>query len=730
MTNPMDFEKELNPAQLEAVMTTDGPVLVIAGAGSGKTRTIVYRLARLVSLGVDPASILLLTFTRKAAQEMLHRAGYLLSAHPDGAQSLAAVSGGTFHAFAFSVLRRHSRAAGFEAGFTIMDRPDAEDVVAKVKDQLGLGKGDRSFPKKGTVCELISKARNKETDVPGVLQREAYHLLPHADDLAEIATGYHDFKRAHGLLDYDDLLFMLEKLLRENEELRAFYQSQFRYLMVDEYQDTNLVQARLTALLAGERGNIMAVGDDAQSIYAFRGANVENILHFPRIFPGTKIIKLERNYRSTQPILSLTNAILKNAGEKFDKTLFTERQDGGLPELVRPFSDMTQAKLAVAKVKELAGRYPLHEIAVLFRAGYQSFSLEVELNKAGVPFQKFGGQKFSEAAHIKDAVAYLRVLHNPGDLPGWLRILAFVPKVGPKTANLIFEAVQKGDHAYLDKQTGKSPALLALFNFLDAARAMEKNPAQLLERVVAFHAPLLMDKYPDDYPRRQTGLEQLVQIAAGYHSLEAFLADMVIEDPEQDRKAAKEDHLVLSTVHSSKGLEWSAVLLIDLVDERFPSRHALSRAEDMEEERRLLYVACTRARDHLSLFAPETLYSRQNGGCATAMQSVFLRELPPGLSRELRESIAGGLSAARSGPDSCFPSFAASGRANASPGPLAAAPQPPSAPRTAPQKLGYCTHKVFGRGKIVADLGGGKVKINFPGFGLKVILSDYIQMEE
>jgi len=722
----MDFEKELNPAQLEAVMTTEGPVLVIAGAGSGKTRTIVYRLARLVSQGVDPASILLLTFTRKAAQEMLHRAGYLLSSNPDGAASLAAVAGGTFHAFAFSVLRRHARLAGYDAGFTIMDRPDAEDVAAKVRDQLGLGKGDRSFPKKGTVCELISKARNKETDVPGVLQREAYHLLPHAADLEQIAEGYHAFKRDHGLLDYDDLLFMLERLLRENAELRAYYQEQFRYLMVDEYQDTNLVQARLTALLTGEGGNIMAVGDDAQSIYAFRGANVENILQFPRIFPGTKIIKLEQNYRSTQPILTLTNAILKNAGEKFDKTLFTNREDGKDPELVRPFSDMTQAKLAVAKIRELANLYPLHEIAVLFRAGYQSFSLEVELNKAGLPFQKFGGQKFSEAAHIKDAVAYLRVLHNPGDLPGWLRILSFIPKVGPKTANQIFEAIQKGDHVYLAKQTGKSTPLQELFNFLDAARSMEKNPAQLLERVSAHHAPHLMEKYPDDYPRRQTGLEQLVQIAAGYHSLDAFLADMVIEDPEQDRKAAKEDHLVLSTVHSAKGLEWSAVLLIDLVDERFPSRHALSRPEDMEEERRLLYVACTRARDRLCLFAPETIYNRQNGGCATAMPSVFLRELPPGLTKEFRESIAGGISQARSGIDSCFPSFAATGGASAKPAPL----EPPSAPRQGAVKLGYCTHKVFGRGKIVADLGGGKVQINFPGFGLKVILADYIQMEE
>lgn len=718
----MDFEKDLNPAQLEAVRTTEGPVLVIAGAGSGKTRTIVYRLARLVSQGVDPASILLLTFTRKAAQEMLVRAGFLLGAGPEG---FSGVSGGTFHSFAYSLLRKHGRVAGFDAGFSVMDRPDAEDVVMRVKEQLGLGKGDRSFPKKGTVCELIGKARNKETDIHGVLQREAFHLLSYAEDLVRIDAGYAAFKEAHGLLDYDDLLFLLEKLLRDNEELRELYRSRFRYIMVDEYQDTNMVQARLVALLAGPTGNVMAVGDDAQSIYAFRGANVENILSFPRIFPGTKLIKLEQNYRSTQPILSLTNEILKNAGEKFEKTLFSDRAEGKIPEIARPFSDMTQAKMVALKVRELSALYPLHEIAVLFRAGYQSFPLEVECNKASIPFQKFGGQKFSDAAHIKDAVAYLRVLHNPGDLPGWLRILSFIPKVGPKTANRVFEAIQKGDHAFLSKSQEKTPQLRELFNFLDAARAMEKNPSQLLERVVGHHTPLLIDKYPDDYPRRQAGLEQLVQIAAAYHTLDGFLADMVIENPDEDRKKTKEDHLVLSTVHSSKGLEWSAVLIIDLVDERFPSRHALARAEDMEEERRLLYVACTRARDRLCLFAPETTYNRQNNGCVPAMPSVFIRELPRDLYEERRESISGGY-APRAAANACFPSMASSNRARPAPAPAPEA----GTPRADPKKLGYCTHKIFGRGKIVADLGAGKMQINFPGFGLKVILSEYLQLTD
>lgn len=719
----MDFERELNPAQRQAVTTTEGPVLVIAGAGSGKTRTIVYRLAHLVSQGVDPGAILLLTFTRKAAQEMLGRAGLLLALGPDG---ISGVSGGTFHAFAYATLRRHHAAAGFPDGFTILDQADAEDVLGQVRERLGIGKGDRSFPKRAAVLGLVSKARNKEAAIPDILAREAYHLLPHADDLNRMAEAYATFKAEHKLLDYDDLLFTLERMLRDTPDLADYYRARHRYIMVDEYQDTNRVQARLVRLLAPASQNVMAVGDDAQSIYAFRGATVENILDFPELFPGTTLIKLEENYRSTQPILTLTNAVLQNAGRKFEKHLFSSREDGPLPDLMRPFSDLTQAAMVAAKVRELSRTYPLHEIAVLFRAGYQSYPLEVELGKTGIPFQKYGGLKFSDAAHIKDALAYLRLVRNTADFPAWSRVLAFVPGIGPKTATKIFEAIQSGDRMVLEKMAAKSAQFRSLVEFLDTLRALPPDPAGLLTRVVEAYAPMLAEKYPDDYPRRQAGLEQLQQIGATYADLDAFLADLVIENPDADRRQAKEGHLVLSTVHSAKGLEWSAVLLIDLVDERFPSRHAMSRPEDLEEERRLLYVACTRARDYLGLFAPETVYQRQTGGCAPALPSLFIRELPHGLCTERRERLSGGASGSLA--VSC-PGLAATGTTRRAPSDPEHVP-PPSRPAVSPTALGYCRHKIFGRGKVIATLDGGKVRVNFPDFGPKVILADYLEMED
>ena len=731
----MDFARELNPAQLEAVSTTEGPVLVIAGAGSGKTRTVVYRLAHLVLKGVEPASILLLTFTRKAAQEMLTRAGLLLAL---GAQGISGVAGGTFHAFAFAALRRYSEAAGFPGGFTCLDAADCEDILGQCKDRLGLGKGDRSFPRKSAILGLLSKARNKELEVGDVIAREAFHLLPYAEAITSLGQAYGAFKAEHNLLDYDDLLFTLERLLADPAGPGALIRARHSHVMVDEYQDTNKVQARLTRLLAPQGGNVMAVGDDAQSIYAFRGASVDNILDFPSLFPGTKLIKLERNYRSTQPILNLTNAVLAGAGRKFEKHLFTTREDGPQPQCMRPFSDLTQASMVAAKVKELSATIPLHEIAVLFRAGYQSYALEVELGKAGIPFQKYGGQKFSEAAHIKDVLAYLRLARNTADFPAWSRVLAFVPGIGPKTATRIFEAIRAGDRAMLGKMAAKSGEFKALIEFLDALRALPPSPQELLAKVIEAYAPLLAEKYPDDYPRRQAGLDQLEQIAAAYADLDAFLADLVLENPDEDRKKAREGHLVLSTVHSSKGLEWSAVLIIDLVDERFPSRHALSRAEDLEEERRLLYVACTRARDYLGLFAPETLYQRQGGGCAPAMPSIFLRELPQGLLAERRERLGGSGAASFACPAPTAaggtPAFTRQPVRRATSAPLSAqlsAREDAPAPRPAPDPstLGYCHHKIFGRGKVIGILDDGKYRVNFPNFGPKVILAAFLEME-
>jgi DNA helicase-2/ATP-dependent DNA helicase PcrA len=773
----IDFAARLNPAQLEAVMTTEGPVLVIAGAGSGKTRTLVHRLARLVSLGVTPHSILLLTFTRKAAMEMLGRAEKLLG------MALGGVQGGTFHSFSFATLRRNPQAAGYPGALTIMDRGDAEEVLGHVLADLKIGKGDKSFPKKGFILELISKSRNKELEIADVLSREAYQLLPHLSALEEIADEYARYKLNHGLLDYDDMLFTLERALLDNPELLARLRAMHRYIMVDEYQDTNLVQARLVKLLAGSAGNVMAVGDDAQSIYAFRGANVENILSFPRIYEGTRVIRLEQNYRSTQPILDLTNAVLRQAKDRFDKSLFSERLDGPRPTLVKAYSDQTQARLCVERVRELKRRYLACEIAVLFRAGYQSYPLEIALNKEGIAFQKFGGLRFSEAAHVKDATAYLRVVHNPRDAVAFKRVLMLVDKIGEKTALKLAAAVREGEREYLAAQRKKNPGLDALFAFLEDLRADPGGPASMLERAVVHYTPVLMRQHPEDYPRRLAGLEQLSQIAQPYAHLEAFLADLALENPDEERKGVREEAVVLSTVHSSKGLEWPAVIILDLVDDRFPSRHALAKPEDLEEERRLLYVAMTRAKDDLALFVPGTVYNRAGGGSQPATPSLFVRELDKGLYEEKRESFSGqlvdasvqsgngGLGAScfggpPAGPggrfghsgsahdsffDSSGGSFAYSsggssggfaGDSSGGHSPRASfsrargdsladapAPSPLAGANGSSGQLGYCRHRIFGRGKVIADLGGGKCRVNFPGFGVKVILSEYLEME-
>ena len=702
----IDFENELNDAQREAVQTTEGPVLVIAGAGSGKTRTIVYRLAHLVEQGVDPAQILLLTFTRKAAQEMLFRAETILG------RPLTGTSGGTFHSFGYAVLRQNAQDLGFDAGFTLMDRADSENICKEVKDNLKLGKGDRSYPKKGTLLDMITKSRNKELTIEALLEKEAYHLSPYLEDFNEIAAGYARFKREHALVDYDDLLFHLDDLLTRNEPLRNQLQARYRYIMVDEYQDTNLVQARIVKHLAGNKGNVMAVGDDAQSIYAFRGANVANILEFPKIFEGSKIIRLEKNYRSVQPILDLTNEILKGAATKFDKTLYSDLKSDTLPEVVHPLSDQTQARLIVDQVLELGRKYMLHDVAVLFRAGYQSFPLEVALTRVGIDYQKFGGIRFHEAAHIKDVLAYLRLVRNPHDLLAWQRALDHIKGVGPKTVTKIYQAVHGRDEKYLGKMFKKHEMLKELFNELDVLRAMPPKPSAVLERILAFYQPILIEKYPDDYPKRQAGLEQLSQIAISYADMDQFLGDLSLDgDPDEEKR--KENAVVLSTVHSAKGLEWSAVIIIDLVEDRFPSRKAMQRAEDLEEERRLMYVACTRAKECLKLFVPGSVYNRASGMSDPTLPSPFVLELPGEIYARRTESYGGGL--------------------NHSEPSTQVAPEPedratPSAHKPNPAKFGFCRHKIFGKGKIIAQPEPNKFKVNFPGFGIKTIIGDYLEI--
>ena len=735
----------LNPAQLEAVTAPDGPVLVIAGAGSGKTRTIVHRLAWLAEQGVPASDMLLLTFTRKASREMLLRATDLLG------YSIGGVHGGTFHSFAFSVLRQY-RPAWAEGPVTVMDSADSASAIQQCKERLKVGKGDRSFPKTQTIIGLLSKARTKDISIGDVLQRDAQHLLPHADALESIGEAYRGYRRQHGLLDYDDLLFELEDLLKGDPEagregLAERFRERYRYIMVDEYQDTNRVQARLVRLLAGEAGNVMAVGDDAQSIYAFRGADVRNILDFPKLFPGTRVIRLEENYRSTQPVLDVANAVLAPASEGFRKNLFTTKENTPKTprvRLVRPMSDLTQANVVAARVEELLDRYQAKEIAVLFRAGYQSYHLEVALSKRGIKFRKYGGLRYAEAVHVKDVVAFVRLAINPLDMPSFERVAGLSKGVGTKTAEKIYHVAAQGDFDALRKACTKYPDLWSDMLLLDKLREHNLTPAALIEMVIEHYTPRLQAIFPDDWPRRQQGLSELAHIASAYTDLEQFVADLSLETPEDDADEFDEaGRVVLSTIHSSKGLEWDAVILLDLVEDRFPSRHALVRPEDFEEERRLMYVACTRAREDLELFVPATLYSRQNGGNEPATPSPFVRELPFSALEEWQEGYTGRISK-RSTSFAGDPAFSRPSLdiprelANPNAGRVKGVFPPPVIPEAKGDRAaskggagcGYCRHKVFGRGKIVEQLPPDKCRVNFPGFGLKVILSAFLTLEE
>ncbi len=727
----IDYQNELNQAQYEAVTTTDRPLLVIAGAGSGKTRTIVYRLAYLVEQGVPPEAILLLTFTRKAAQEMLLRAGDLLRNSQDniggfgsyGSDLVGAVQGGTFHSFAYKILRTNPP-PDYPDRLVIMDRQDAEHILRDIKAELKIGKGDRSFPKIGTVYEMLSKSRNKELTLDTILTREAFHLATYGDDFREMGKVYAKRKRENGLLDYDDLLFGLESLLKENEGVREWLRGRFGHIMIDEYQDTNLVQARLVQLLAPVTNTVMAVGDDAQSIYAFRGANVRNILDFPKNFPDTKLVKLEQNYRSTQPILDLTNKILEQATAHFDKHLFSDRTTGPKPELLRPLSDLTQSRLVVNKIVELLKKYPASEIAVLFRAGYQSYNVETNLAKLGVAFKKYGGLRFSEASHVKDVLSFLRLALNPGDTLAWQRAISHINGIGPKTALRLHNDLLANDEKKLQKSFAKWPELRDFLELLEDLRKDQRTPAALAAMALEFYEPILEMRYPDDYPRRQKGLEELAQIALGYEDLEQFLADLSLENPERGEE--RTEVLTLSTIHQAKGLEWDAVLLIDAVEERFPSRHALNNPDDLEEERRLMYVACTRAREYLGIFAPKNLYRRGQDFSEPASLSPFVREIENTYLDEYREELTGGMHYKRQGNPAILSAADAAPESPDGPPPLSSSKK--AASRT--DVCCYCKHKIFGRGKIIGALPPDKYRVNFPGFGLKVILADYLELEK
>lgn len=610
-----DGGEELNAAQRAAVEHVDGPLLVIAGAGSGKTRTLTHRVARLVANGVPPASILLLTFTRKASQQMLQRASRLLDSRCER------VSGGTFHSFANLKLRQYAKHLELSPDFAILDRSDAEDLIGLIRKEAdGLTRG-RPLPRKNTLADIFSRAVNKVLPVEEVVHSDYAHFSEQTQTLLSIFAEYTRRKREHHFLDYDDLLVCFQRLLQDFPDLRRRISSSHQHIMVDEYQDTNKIQAQILYLLTDANRNIMVVGDDSQSIYAFRGANFRNIMEFPSLFPGARIIGLEENYRSTQPILDLTNIIIERAREKYSKRLFTRKRGGSTPQMIEAEDENTQSRWVVERILDLRSRgVRLRQIAVLFRASFHSFDLEIELAREGIPFIKVGGFKFTESAHIKDTLAHLRVLANPYDRISWYRILQLIEKVGPRSAQRIYESIVQTKTGLeglfeLKLKNAEIERLKALYRALDAA-AMPV--AEIGAAVVQYYQPILKRSF-DDHPRRAKDLEQLLGIMERYSRLEPFLTDMALEPPNisaEDRLYAErddEDRLVLSTIHSAKGLEWRSVFVIWALDGRFPSLYALSREEDMEEELRLMYVAATRAQEGLFFTYPSQVYDRSLG---------------------------------------------------------------------------------------------------------------------
>lgn len=606
----IDYHGELNPQQLEAVTSIDGPFLVIAGAGSGKTRTLVYRVAFLVEQGIAPESILLLTFTRKAAQEMMRRAASILD------DRCSRVAGGTFHSFANLMLRRYAAALGMHSNFTIVDRGDAEDIIQVIRVNLELNKKGRRFPRKSTLMELISKSVNKCTDLLSILTEEYPHFTEELEDIQKVARLYEEFKERKQIMDYDDLLVNLKRLLKENPVLLKKISRDYRYIMVDEFQDTNKLQAEISVLLAAEHRNLMVVGDDSQSIYSFRGAHFKNIMDFPRLFPRTRTITLEQNYRSTQPILELTNAIIDRAREKFSKRLFSEIEGQQKPVFLKTADEQEQAGFIAQRVLELREEgISLNDMAVLFRASWHANELEVELQYRNIPYVKYGGIKFAEAAHVKDVLAFMRVLHNYRDEIAWMRVLLLLEGIGPSWAEKITARLVRDRDVLktlVDEELSKKKfagQLVKLRETLSPLIAAGLPPAEMMEGVLKYYNPIFQAIY-DDYHRRTNDLDSLLRLSSRYKSLERMLTDLILEPPDFSQAGvqpgeAEEEKLVLSTIHSAKGLEWHSVFIIHLVDGHFPSNRSLDRPEAVEEERRLLYVAATRARRNLYLVTPE-----------------------------------------------------------------------------------------------------------------------------
>lgn len=618
----IDYEKELNEEQREVVTAEPGPILVIAGAGSGKTRVVTYRVARLLEMGASPNSILLLTFTNKAAREMLHRVEHLIK------MDTRYIWGGTFHHIGNLILRQNAKRVDFKPNFTILDTEDSKDLIEVVIKESKIDRKERRFPKGQVLREIFSYAANTMVPVEEAVKQRFHFFWDILEELTEIQRLYVEKKRAINAMDFDDLLLFWHKILSEDESLCQFYAQTFSHLLVDEYQDTNRIQAEIVDFMGLINRSVMVVGDDAQSVYSFRGANFHNILEFPKRYPDARIFKLETNYRSTPEILDLANHSISHNTKQFAKNLRAVKKTGVTPVLTRLRDVIQQAEFVAQRILELRDEgVALQEIAVLYRAHYHSMELQMELTRRDIPFEVRSGLRFFEQAHIKDVVAYLRVMGNPTDEIAWKRILKMFPRIGKKTADRLYDYVKTSENPvqlFVTKRIGEEfkgvprenlDIWSKLFTELTTLQELDA-PADMISAVLKHGYTDYMKTVYVNYETRLEDLSQLINFSTKYQSLLTFLSELSlmsgISGEEVVAAGDEDERVILSTIHQAKGLEWKVVFLIWCAEGRFPNPKAIEEGAT-EEERRLFYVATTRAEDQLYLCYPLVMYEKQVG---------------------------------------------------------------------------------------------------------------------
>ena len=629
----IDFEKSLNSQQLKVVTESDGPSLVLAGAGSGKTRVLIYRLAWLIEQGIDPHNIFLVTFTNKAAAEMRHRAESLLN------MDLHGLWMGTFHSMGARTLRRHAEELGYTRDFTIIDEEDAVGIIDQAIDDIGLKKQAGLLPKKNLILNIYSLSINSRRSIDDIV----FDYYPHLEDtlvhIRRICALYKEKKQQNNVMDFDDLLTNWLRLLKTTPA-GALYSEKFRYILVDEYQDTNKVQFEILQILAGHHNNILAVGDDAQSIYSFRAADIKNILQFPECFSNTKIFKLEINYRSSPQIVELANNSILNNKDQFEKTLQAELDDHTKPAMVKAADVYKQAEFINKRIYDLRLReMELKNIAILVRSRYQAMEIEMEMIKNRVPYIIRGGKRFFEQAHIKDVLAYIKSAQNPLDEQAFIRAVCIKNGIGPKGARKIYQLMIR-DNVTLEellKKTGakQKESVRAFYCTINAIKE-KTTPHDMLKVAIEEYHDYCYSSF-ENYQERMMDLEELLKMAGKYSDPAAFTEALGLYEgfDKPSHEVREQDHLIISTIHQAKGLEWDIVFVPGMSDIDFPHQRCLETRAKLEEERRLFYVAVTRAKKQLYLLYPEIKYTH-NRGAMFSGPSMFIEELPSDLYEKIK----------------------------------------------------------------------------------------------